>query len=192
MRALPSLSLRRERGFYMNGITNDQQPIITYETAIQSMVFLAQSTHKELLKSVGINEANVRKLMQDAYWLGPERYTVENTFRALMAGSMRIVGLTDYDVPVEFLAAGIAIFVKPCNARVACGWLERPYTARDLASGGTTLVPVSARQLMALVIMLYQCTEKNYAVSLLEQKIGILMREAQILGPSANKEKGGD
>lgn len=166
----------------MNGIINDVKPIITYETAIQSMTFLAESTHKELLKSVGINEASVRKLMQDAYWLGPERYQVETTFRALMAGSMRIVGLADYDVPVEFLAAGIAIFVKPCNARVACGWLERPYTARDLASGGTTLIPVSAQQLMALVVMLYQCNEKNTAVSLLERKIGIIVREQQIIG----------
>ena len=94
-----------------------------------------------------------RLISQDAPWTVQDRPQVERGMQALLVGALDLAGLDRIELPAEFVAAAIALAVKPCNQLVACVWMSRAHSAAVMvAEEEQAHEPLSARQLFALVL----------------------------------------
>ena len=64
------------------------------------------------------------------------------------------MGVARFELPAEYVAASIAMFVHPNNSMVACRLFERTVSSKDLSRGDKTK-PMEADKLFALVVELY-------------------------------------
>ena len=59
-------------------------------------------------------------MTQDATWVGTDKSTVRNALGALFYTGVDVLGFERFELPAEYLAACIAIAVKPVNWKIAC------------------------------------------------------------------------
>ncbi len=122
-----------------------------------AMIRLAEGQACGSIEALGIQPEDLHLLCGDIPWKGVERTLVTRTLDSLMFGTMDLLALPRFKVPVEYVAAAITMFVKPTNLMVACQWMEcgNP-TASDLAGPNTSsnVEPCMAITLFALVQMM--------------------------------------
>lgn len=110
----------------------------------------------EHLAGMGITEADWNLFTGAAPWTAADRNRVRNTCDAVTHGALDFLGLPRFEVPAEYIAAVITMFVGPVNWQVAARWFETGRTTEDLASlPDTGAAPMSAQQLFSL------CLEAN-------------------------------
>ena len=74
-----------------------------------------------------------------------------------MFGTMDVLGLPRIQIPAEFLAAGISMFVQPSNLMVACRWMEQnsqTAEAQGNPQGTVNRESIAAEQLFSLCLQL--------------------------------------
>lgn len=65
-----------------------------------------------------------RKLIsQEEPWLNIQRNQIQEGFEALLHGSCDAANIPRIELPAEYVAAAIALVVKPANTQKACSWL---------------------------------------------------------------------
>lgn len=160
-----------------------------YRTATGCMSTIAAMGRKGMLGSIGITEEDFTKVSSDTPWLGSDRNRVEQAFKCLLYGTIDACGIPRFQLPAEYIAAGISIFVSPVNIHVACRFLERIPTAEQLGRGADDSDPITCRQLFAIVSQLVGDPINSASVKMFEKNTGLKI-EREILKLKHNEKKG--
>lgn len=126
---------------------------VSLATAKNCMRLIADGAASDAFEAMGISNEDFRLACSDECYIAADRGRVCAVLEALTYGVLDVVGLPRIEVPGEFRASIIAVFVHPSNMAVACRWMESGESAESLAVGGQA-EPVTARALFALVCQL--------------------------------------
>ena len=74
------------------------------------------------LEAFGISESDYKLVTGPKPWLAVDRRRVERVLDTLLHGTVDIIGMDRFEIPVEYIAAVYATFVSPSNLMVACSW----------------------------------------------------------------------
>ena len=100
-------------------------------------------------------EEEMRLLRIDRFWTAREKFTVLSGMQKTLQGSLTAAGYPALDVPAEFVAAGIALLVRPVNQLAAATIMgEGLIGVEEAMQGGqyTDAQIVSPRALFAMVM----------------------------------------
>lgn len=121
-----------------------------------AMQALANGSATGALESLGILPSDLQTTLGGNPWQANERHLVTKTLDILMYGTMDLLGLPRFQVPAEYVAATIAMFVQPSNLMVACRWMEAGQPTVDYLGNPTVSTsnqePVESTQLFALCL----------------------------------------
>ena len=123
-----------------------------------AMTALATGTATGPLQSLGLLPAELELVTGDIPWKASERNQVSKALHTLMYSTQDALGLQRFEVPAEYVAATIAMFVQPSNVMVACSWMEADLLSAS-AIGNPHLESINrneirAAQLFALVLQM--------------------------------------
>lgn len=121
-----------------------------------SIVRSSEEVITSSLLSAGISKKQYQKVTSGMPWVGAERNDVRRTLDALIHCTIDCAGLPRIDVPAEFVAMVIAVFVHPVNLMTACVFLEGKHNwVEDIPTAEqdpiAALERVSASRLFSLV-----------------------------------------
>lgn len=142
-------------------------------------------------QSCGCTESDWKLLTGSKVWIGVDRPRVKRLLDSLIYGVVDTLGLPRFELPAEYAAACIAMFVSPINYFPACSWVGTYARSEDLADyhGNLDAVQgletVSSAKLFALVMEISgggMCTPFAEA---LKKKTGIFT-------PGVTDEKGSE
>lgn len=123
-----------------------------------AMQSLANGMASGCLETLGVLPDQLQLVTGQLPWQLNERNIVVRTLDLLMFGTMDILSLPRFEVPAEYVAATIAMFVSPSNIMVACRWMESSQASADLlgnpASTSQNTSYITSTQLFALVLQL--------------------------------------
>lgn len=123
-----------------------------------AMFTLSRGAAYGSLQSLNLLPEDLALVEQDMSWQNVERNQVTRTLDILMHGTTDALGLPRIEIPAEYIAAAIVMFVHPCNLLVACRWMEAGYSTVDALGNPTSATSntsvVSSQQLFALVLQL--------------------------------------
>lgn len=142
---------------------------VSFPVAINCMNLIKEGACNDAFESLGIIPEDFHLVTMSVPYVGADRHRVTHVLNSLIWGTLDVVGLPRIEVPTEFIASVISVFVSPGNLAVACRWMEAGAAAEDLAAGGS-LEPVTARQLFALCCQL--SSEAPAAAVRWEQRTG--------------------
>jgi len=140
-----------------------------YKVARGAMALIAHQCKNGDLDSMGVTLEDFKKLTSHTPWLAPDRNRMNQVFNSIMSGTMDVVGVPRFQMPAEYIAAGIAMFVAPINIHVACRFMERIPTAESLGRGLDQADMCTAQQLFSLVVQLVADPETSHAKVLFER-----------------------
>lgn len=165
---------------------------LNYTVAKRAMSMIANQGRFGHLDTIGISIDDFNKVIGDTPWLGSDRNRVTVALNTLLSGVLDAAGVERFNLPAEWVAAAIAVFVSPINIQLACRYVERPGGASDLGRGVDEFDRCSAQQLFALIVQFHgsnewaearQQFERNTKLKLDEMKKESNMKE--------EKKKGG-
>ncbi len=148
---------------------------VSYSVAVNCMTLIKQGAVNDAFEALGIIAEDFELVCSQIPYIGSDRGRVTNVLRSLIWGTLDVVGLPRIEVPTEFIASVLCVFVSPGNLAVACRWMEAGHTAEDHAAGGS-LEPVSANQLFSLCCQLV--SEAPQATTAWEKRTGRAVRRA--------------
>ena len=123
---------------------------------------LATTPITELAQAYGIHVDDIRLVMQKSLWrMQTNRIRIRQTIESLISGSLDMWMLPKWEVPVQLIAAWIAVIVSPCNWMIACGLFDHPRTAEAIAADPdhyTAFEGVTPARLFAII---WQCADEN-------------------------------
>jgi hypothetical protein len=141
------------------------------------MELVAKGAVSDAYEALGVNEQDFRLVCGREPWIAMERQRVVSVLDTLTHGVVDIMGLPRIEVPAEFRAAVLVIFVDGGNLAVACRWSESGAAAEELAEGGS-LEPVTARELFALCCQIHGDAEQ--ARGKWEKRMGRAIRDVEV------------
>lgn len=151
---------------------------VSYEVAVNCMTLIKNGAVNDAFEALGISSEDFRLACAGVPYIGSDRNRVTNVLTSLVYGTLDVVGLPRIEVPCEFIASVLAVFVCPGNLAVACRWMEAGHAAEDLVAGGS-LEPVTANKLFALCCQL--ASEAPAAAAHWEHRTGRAVRAVQEL-----------
>ncbi len=155
-----------------------------------AMHALAEGCASGSLESLGLLTSDLKLVTSNLPWKAAERNTVVRTMDTLMYGTMDALALPRFEVPAEYVAAAIAMFVKPCNIQPACIWLESSgLSALQMANPSTNQTRIEANQLFALVLQLSDDSEVGEIRHLFEQRTQYQITQAIRQGVKSNEKQ---
>lgn len=106
---------------------------------------------------LGISPEDLKLVTGSIPWIITDRQSVRRTLDMLIHGLVDSLGLPRFELPAEYVAAVISVFVCPCNYFAACSWIPGSVSNEDLVAGtrGEPLEgfeKVTPSQLFALLI----------------------------------------
>ena len=128
-----------------------------------SMVALSKGAATGPIQALGLLPKELELITGDVPWRADQRIIVSKGLHTLMYSTMDTLGLQRFEVPAEYVAATIAMFVQPTNVMVACSWLEADL--RSAAAVGNPNVEsidrkeVKASQLFGLCLQMFKDCE---------------------------------
>lgn len=126
---------------------------VSYAVAVNCMRLIKDGGVNDAFESLGILPEDFNLVCSDTPFIGADRNRIVSVLGSLCHGTLDVVGLPRIEIPSEFVASVLVMFVSPCNLAVVCRWMETAHAAEDLAAGGS-LEPVTAQRLFALVCQL--------------------------------------
>lgn len=126
---------------------------VSYSVAVNCMRLIRDGAVNDAFEALGIIPEDFELVCQSDPWIGAERTRITNVINSLVHGTVDVMGLPRIEVPVEFIASVLCVFIHPANLAVACRWMETSYSAEDISAGGV-LEPVTAQRLFALCCQL--------------------------------------
>lgn len=150
---------------------------LSYEVACSSMRLVANMGHKGFLDGLGISRSDFDRLIGSEPWTFSDRNRMTVVLHTLINAGVDQMGLPRFDLPAEYIAAGICMFVHGVNVQAACVFAPPSLSAEDsgrMAKGATC----SDRQLFALVVQLYDCDVRTQARASFEKSTGLALERA--------------
>lgn len=158
---------------------------LNYMVAKRSMAMIAAQGRIGHLDTIGISVDDFNKVISDTPWLGSERNRVTTALNTLLSGVLDAAGVARFNLPAEWVAAAIAVFVSPINIQLACRYVERPATVADLGRGVDEPDRCTAQQLFALIVSFHGSNEWSDARQQFEKNTKLKLEQAIL-----DKEKG--
>lgn len=165
---------------------------LSVPTAIAMLRTIEQYTPADF-DVLGITQEDFEKLSSKEPWRRENMNVIMRTMNCLIFGSLEIMAVPKIVVPSEFVAAHIATIVNPANRMIACVWLAQE---RQTGVGALELAarqnspsqydPTSADNLFALVCLLSDTEESNYARIRFRTRLGLRIEEAAKTGANPN------
>lgn len=146
---------------------------VSYSVARNCMTLIKDGGVNDAFESLGINPEDFDLVCSNVPFVGVDRNRVTSVLTSLIWGTLDVVGLPRIEVPTEFIASVLCVFVSAGNLAVACRFMESGSPAEDLAAGGS-LEPVTADQLFALCCQLW--SEAPAATAAWERRTGRAVR----------------
>jgi len=156
------------------------------EVALGAMKLLVQSGYQGYIQACGVQEADFELLTQARLWNPNDVTRVNNTFQAIFYASTDRV-LSRYEMPAEMIAGAICMLIHPCNLAVACGFIQRPRTAEQLAKNKQKDPGIPPSMLYSLCLHIFEQSVTNAIINQFQTKIDIIYREVDKI-----KQEGGD
>ena len=128
-----------------------------------AMTALSKGTATGPIQSLGLLPQELELVTGEVPWKANERNIVSKALHTLMYSTQDALGLQRFEVPAEYVAATISMFVHPSNIMVACSWMEADLLSAS-AIGNPHLESINrneikAAQLFALVLQMLQDCE---------------------------------
>ena len=124
-----------------------------YSVCYAAMTAISKTVKAFGISSLGINQDDFNKTTGDAVWMSADKPVAVRTLQQLAFGVMDAQSLPRFDMPAEYLAGIIALYVKPANQFAACAWLAGEMLNVDLAVRGEAPESFSASRLYSLVLL---------------------------------------
>lgn len=161
---------------------------LQFNVACGSMSMIAQMGRQGYLSQIGITPDDFELVSGNVVWKGSDRNRVQQIINNLMFSTMDICGTPRFQIPAEYIAATIAMFVKPINMHVACRFFERASTADAMGRSLDDTETCTAQQLFALLVQLVADPTYSKARHLFERNTGLKIIEAESLTKEEIKE----
>lgn len=124
-----------------------------YSICYAAMAVISDTVKKVGIQSLGINQDDFDKTTGEAVWMSADRPVATRTIQQLCYGVMDAQNVPRIDLPAEYLAGIIALYVSPVNRFAACGWSAGEMLSVDLASRNEAPERFDASRLFALVLL---------------------------------------
>ena len=108
---------------------------VSYAVAQNCMQLIKDGAVNDAFEALGIISQDFELACSQIPYIGADRGRVTTVLRSLIWGTLDVVGLPRIEVPAEFIASVICVFVAPGNLAVACRWMEAGHSAEDHYGG---------------------------------------------------------
>lgn len=160
-----------------------------YKVARGAMSMISEQSLNGSIDTLGVSSEDFKKLSASVPWMATDRNRMMMILTSLLSSTMDIIGVPRFQLPAEYIAAGIALFVAPINVQTACRFMERTPTAEQLGRGVERGDVVTAQQLFALTIQLIADPDTSHAVILFERNTGVRIENAHMYSEDEEKSK---
>ncbi len=160
---------------------------VSYAVAVNCMRLIRDGGVNDAFESLGIIPEDFDLVCRSVPWIGNDRLRVTTVINSLCHGTVDVCGLPRIEIPAEFIASVLSMFVSPGNLMIACRWMEAEKAAEDLAAGGS-LEAVQAKKLFALCCQLVH--EAPAATAQWEKRTGRAVRRVLEAVPSTEQNDG--
>jgi len=103
---------------------------------------LLNSSTVDIINSIGITGEEWELINGSRPWIGVDRSHVTRILDSLLFGMIDTIGLPRFELPAEYVATLVALFVHPVNYFSACSWLGSFQRGDDLANYTGKLEPI--------------------------------------------------
>ena len=141
------------------------------ETALGAMRLVAETDYASLVHAWGITEEDYKAITGPVLWLPERRERLRAVMHQFASGVMDLCGVQRFEMPAEFMAAVIAVFVHPTNTLPACVIFDRPRSAYDIR-GENMNEAVSPSLLFSLVCDIYYSSDGIAIKASFEKNVG--------------------
>jgi len=160
---------------------------MNYEVAASSMRLLANIGRKGFLDGLGVARADFDRFVGDEPWLSTDRNRMTSVLNTMMNASVDAMGLPRFDLPAEYAAAAIALFISPVNVHGACVFAAREAKPAEEMGRQAKSESVTPERLFALVIQLFS-NQRTSARALFEKNTQVCLDKAMSMGAKPTKE----
>lgn len=94
---------------------------------------LLNSSTSQIIDAIGVTNDEWDLLVADRPWIGTDRAKVTRILDSILFGMIDTMGLPRFELPAEYVATLITIFVSPVNYFSACSWMGSFVRGSDLA-----------------------------------------------------------
>lgn len=150
---------------------------LQYNVARSAMGLVASMGKAGYLSNLGLTKDDFDKITGELPWIGSDRNRVTQAFNSLMFGTIDALGLPRFQIPAEWIAACITVFVSPVNTHAACRFFERSSSA-DSISRSSEFDDVTAEVLFSLCIQLHADVGSSAARTLFEKNTNLKIQKA--------------
>lgn len=119
------------------------------------MRLVSKTNYVNLTKAFGVTEDDYKLVTGSNPWLGVDRPRVRQVLDMLAAGIMDLTGTARFEMPAEYIAAVVAVFVHPTNCMVACQWQSNMRPADEILGASSQAMIVDPAVLFVLVCKIY-------------------------------------
>jgi len=161
---------------------------MNYEVAASSMRLLANIGRKGFLDGLGVARADFDRFIGDEPWLSTDRNRMTSVLNTMINASVDAMGLPRFDLPAEYIAAGIALFVSPVNVHGCCVFAARGAKPAEEMGRMAQTESVTPDRLFALVMQLFS-NQRTSARALFEKNTQIALDKVMMLGQKPNREE---
>ena len=111
------------------------------ESALGTMRIFEQGGTALSQEVLGITAEDQELFTGKSPWLGTDRARVMRVLDSYVFGTLDVAGLPRFEVPAEFLACVILIFVDPINYFPCCSWATGFIKSEEALRGVKGTVP---------------------------------------------------
>lgn len=160
---------------------------LSMATALAAMKHIEQGSVTGEIDAFGVTKEDMKLTTGDTVWKGSDRSRVTNVLEVIMFGTVDVMGVPRFDIPAEYVAAVIAVFVAPSNTMLACRYLEGRSSAASIVLQGSDesahgLERCTARQLFSLVLQIKDDSLANLARVSFEKRTKLAIEHAKMKG----------
>lgn len=131
---------------------------LSLSTVRGALTVLSNGSVVDAAQSCGCTESDWKLLTGSKVFIGVDRPRVKRLLDNIIYGVVDTLGLPRFELPAEYAAACIAMFVNPVNFFPACSWIGTYARSEDIADyhgnldSVQGLETVSSSKLFALVL----------------------------------------
>lgn len=105
---------------------------LSIEAALGAMRIVCGKDFAWLMQSFGITKEDYQLVTGSEPWLVNDRERVRRILQQLAAGTLDLIGIDRFELPAEYCAAIISVFVHPTNCMAACVVFENRRPGTDI------------------------------------------------------------
>lgn len=157
-----------------------------FDVACGAMRLIANIGHEGFLDGLGVSRHDFERLVGSDPWLASERNRMTTILHTMINASVDAMGLPRFNLPAEYIAAGISMFVAGVNVMPACIFAPPSRSAEDMGRMAA-VDPCTPEQVFALVCQLYSTNGRLNARALFEKKTHLALESVKVSGEKVSK-----